>query len=141
VRRSILCLAATAAALLTTPALAQGLLAAANTPAAHAAELNAQEAAINDDWSGVLADAARAYNLTPSVENEFNLAAAYENTGRPTLAIPLYRDVAARGRMTVGEAVYDYRRGPGPEYKWFFLSDAASNRLYALKGVAVRPRD
>lgn len=138
-RRPMLYIAAAAAALAAAPAMAQNLSLTSGSTAAHIAELNAEQAAVDNDWSAVAADAARAYQAAPSAENEFNLAVAYENTGRATLAIPLYRDVAARGQMAIGRALYDYHRTRGPDHKAFYLRDQAANRLYALTGVPVAP--
>ena len=106
--------------------LAQTALAASLSPAELAAELrapdnpadaplhatHATEAGAANNWYVEVALAEKAYREDPTVQNEFNLATGYQHTGRATLAIPLYQDVAARGQYMQSRAVYNYEAAP-----------------------------
>ena len=59
-----------------------------------------QSAAARGDWSTALAFFQRSYREKPSLLNEFNLATAYQRTGRGDLAVPLYLDLVDRGQQT-----------------------------------------
>lgn len=98
-------------------------------------EQQAKEAAFNGDWNSVVALSASAYADTPTLENEFNLATGYEQTGRSALAIPLYQDVAANADFTVGRAVYNFRSTERrPAHLKYYLADEANRRLARLTG-------
>jgi hypothetical protein len=97
-------------------------------------ELKAESAAIDQDWAQETALAAAAYRRTPTLENEFNLASGYQQTGRSALAIPLYQDVVVHGQYVAGQAVYDYRHGPAPRRDRYNLADEAQRRLDQIAG-------
>ena len=59
-----------------------------------------QSAAARGDWNTALAFFQRSYREKPSLLNEFNLATAYQRTGRGDLAVPLYLDLVDRGQLT-----------------------------------------
>jgi tetratricopeptide (TPR) repeat protein len=59
-----------------------------------------QSAAARGDWNAALAFFQRSYREKPSLLNEFNLATAYQRTGRGDLAVPLYLDLVDRGQQT-----------------------------------------
>lgn len=59
-----------------------------------------QGAAARGDWDTALAFFQRSYREKPSLLNEFNLATAYQRTGRGDLAVPLYLDLVDRGQQT-----------------------------------------
>jgi tetratricopeptide (TPR) repeat protein len=59
-----------------------------------------QSAAARGDWNTALAFFQRSYREKPSLLNEFNLATAYQRTGRGDLAVPLYLDLVDRGQQT-----------------------------------------
>ena len=98
------------------------------------AESQAEQAAVNSDWTQVAILAAKSYREGPSVANEFNLATAYTHSGETTLAIPLYADVAANGQYTTVVAQYDYRSGPRPARVSYNMTDEANRRLVELTG-------
>jgi hypothetical protein len=58
-----------------------------------------QTAAARGDWKTALAFFQRSYREKPSLLNEFNLATAYQRTGRGDLAVPLYLDLVDRGQQ------------------------------------------
>jgi len=62
--------------------------------------LYGQSAAARGDWNTALAFFQRSYREKPSLLNEFNLATAYQRTGRGDLAVPLYLDLVDRGQQT-----------------------------------------
>jgi tetratricopeptide (TPR) repeat protein len=61
--------------------------------------LYGQTAAARGDWNTALAFFQRSYREKPSLLNEFNLATAYQRTGRGDLAVPLYLDLVDRGQQ------------------------------------------
>ena len=98
-------------------------------------ELKAQSAAIDHNWDLEVALSARAYRQSPSLENEFNLAAGYQKTGRAALAIPLYQDVVVHGQFISGQAIYDYRHGDAaPPRDRYNLADEAQRRIDQIVG-------
>jgi hypothetical protein len=56
-----------------------------------------QAAAARGDWDTALAFFERSYREKPSILNEFDLATAFQRTGRGALAVPLYLDLIDRG--------------------------------------------
>ena len=99
------------------------------------AESQAEQAAVNSDWTQVAILAAKSYREGPSVANEFNLATAYTHSGETTLAIPLYADVAERGKLSTARVLYDYRHnGYRPPHLTFNYADEANRRLAVLTG-------
>jgi len=60
--------------------------------------LHGQSAAQRGDWLISAAFSGRSFKQTPNMTTEFNLATAYQHTGRADLAIPLYIDIAERGQ-------------------------------------------
>jgi hypothetical protein len=58
--------------------------------------------------------AAKAFRGDPTLTNEFNLATGYQHTGRSDLAVPLYRDVSARGQYIHIQPIYDYDDAADP---------------------------
>jgi hypothetical protein len=99
-------------------------------------ELQAQQAALDDNWTAVVSLAGKAYRESPSLNNEFNLATAYTRTGQMALAIPLYADVAANGRYSEVTVLYDYRSGTRPPRVQYNIADEANRRLVLLTGQA-----
>jgi len=76
-------------------------LARAENPSQAPADLiYGQSAAARGDWNTALAFFQRSYREKPSLLNEFNLATAYQRTGRGDLAVPLYLDLVDRGQLT-----------------------------------------
>ena len=76
-------------------------LARAESPSQAPADLiYGQSAAARGDWNTALAFFQRSYREKPSLLNEFNLATAYQRTGRGDLAVPLYLDLVDRGQLT-----------------------------------------
>jgi hypothetical protein len=71
-----------------------------NSSQAPADLLYGQTAAARGDWNTALAFFQRSYREKPSLLNEFNLATAYQRTGRGDLAVPLYLDLVDRGQQT-----------------------------------------
>jgi hypothetical protein len=71
-----------------------------NASQAPADLLYGQTAAARGDWNTALAFFQRSYREKPSLLNEFNLATAYQRTGRGDLAVPLYLDLVDRGQQT-----------------------------------------
>lgn len=79
------------------------------------------------DWSAAnLLEQANA--RSPTVINQFNLAAAYVATGRLEAGLELYRQAAARGRFTdiILDAAYDT---PSQRGIWVNVSDEANLRI------------
>ena len=117
------------------PALAQGKALEAPNPEAEKIQIEAVQAASHDDWRKAGELSGEAYQKSPSLVNEFNLAAYYARSGQYALAIPLYADVAANGQFSEGFAVYDYRHDPRPKREGFNFSDEANRRLAELAGA------
>src|SRR5579863_2073033 len=64
-------------------------------------EFEGEMAAQSGDWKMTLAFSEWSYQQTPDLNNEFNLATAYQHTGNNALAIPLYIDLVNRGQFTL----------------------------------------
>jgi len=80
---------------------AEDALARSENPSQAPADLiYGQGAAARGDWNTALAFFQRSYREKPSLLNEFNLATAYQRTGRGDLAVPLYLDLVDRGQQT-----------------------------------------
>ena len=121
------------------PALAQDRPQTPSTTEAARLEMHADQAALDGDWATVTALSGRSYRESPSLANEFNLAAAYVHNGQTALAIPLYADVAANGQFAQGAVLYDYRNPatPVPVHKRINYSDEANRRIAILTGGEV----
>jgi len=121
-----------------TSASAQAAGQSAETRSAALMELQAQSAAVDGDWSAVADLAGRAYQQSPSINNEFNLATAYTHVGQTALAIPLYADVAAKGQFVEAPVLYDYRSRPRPVRVRYNVADEANRRLELLSGQPIQ---
>ena len=121
------------------PAFAQGRPLSPTTTSAVVAEKQSEQAALAGDWANATILAARSYRESPSIINEFNLAADYVQSGRAALAIPLYEDVAANGQFLEAKVVYDYRSGARPDRVQFNYGDEANRRIAELTGEPVAP--
>jgi hypothetical protein len=119
--KRVMSLVVAAAALIATPVFAQDL-----------SELHSEQACVDSDWARVVVLSGQSYRRQPTLENEFNLATAYENLGQIALAIPLYENVARYGEFTYTHALYDYRHGARVERPGFNYSDEANRRLAIL---------
>ncbi len=124
------CIALIGCAVAATSASAQSQ--SAETRSAALMELQAQSAAVSGDWAAVADLAGRAYQQSPSINNEFNLATAYTHTGQAALAVPLYADVAAKGQFVEAPVLYDYRSNVRPERVRYNVADEANRRLELL---------
>ncbi len=127
------CIALISCAVAATSVSAQGVQSAESRSAA-LMELRAQAAAVDGDWSAVADLAGKAYQQSPSINNEFNLATAYTHTGQTSLAIPLYADIASKGEFVEATVLYNYRSGPRPERARYNVADEANRRLQLLSG-------
>ncbi|HEY8616810.1 hypothetical protein [Phenylobacterium sp.] len=74
----------------------------------------------------------RAVDKEATVTGWFNLAATYEQTGRPAQAIPLYQRVAQHGQFLWGVTSVD-QRNRGAPLERFNLADEATARLARLR--------
>ena len=128
----LIAIASTAA--IASPTFAQTLQRSPSTVSAALAESQAEQAALDGDWSSSAALTAKSYRESPSLTNEFNLAADYARSGQIALAIPLYADVAANGRFSEGTALYAYRSGQRTDRAHFNYTDEANRRLAELTG-------
>lgn len=89
------------------------------------------------DWAVSRAFAERSYQEDPSIRVEFNLATAYERTGRGDLAVPLYIDLVDRGQYTKTAALDNFYNLPASPML-ANLADEATFRLARLGvGTAV----
>jgi hypothetical protein len=59
----------------------------------------AEMAGARGDWAMSVKLGEKSYREQPGIWNEFNLATAYENTGRKDLAEPLYVNLVERGQF------------------------------------------
>ena len=107
---------------------------AGNSASAAVLESNSEQSAIAGDWYAVADQSGRAYNESPNLTNEFNLATAYMHTGQNALAIPLLLDSAANGQFTQAKVLYDYRSGQRPARIQYNVADEANRRLAILTG-------
>jgi len=133
---SFVCLALAGAAFIATPVLA----AEQQEPATYSAQLEqnrAEQAAVRGDWTAAAKLDAQSYRESPSVSNEFNLAAAYTHTGQSALAIPLYQDVAENGGRRTAFALYDDRAGSPVGAREFNYAQEATRRLGVLTNQPV----
>jgi hypothetical protein len=96
--------------------------------------LQGQSAGVRGDWALAASLAVKAYREDPTVANEFNLATAYQNTGRSTLAIPLYQDLTRRGQFTTAKVVYNYRDEASGRKMNHLISEEATRRLNMIAG-------
>ena len=128
------CIALVSCAVIAGSASAQARSQVAENHSAAIMELQAQQAALDDNWTAVASLAGKAYRQSASLNNEFNLATAYTHTGQLALAIPLYADVAANGRYVEATALYDYRSGIRPPRVQYNVADEANRRLELLTG-------
>ncbi len=115
-----------------TSALALDHPQAASTASADVLESQSEQSAVDGDWYAVADLSGRAYNKSPNLTNEFNLAAAYMHTGQSALAIPLLLDAAANGQFTEAKVLYDYRAGQRPARIQYNVADEANRRLAIL---------
>jgi len=90
--------------------------------------LDAESAAARGDWVVSAALAQQSYKEQPDVINEFNLATAYQHTGRSDLAVPLYIDLLDRGRYTRTAPIENFDRTMPPPMLPR-ISDEAALRL------------
>jgi len=130
-RLSTICLAVASVSL-----LASGALAAEQqepgTYAAQIAQTRGLQAAVRGDWAAATRFDQQSYRQSPSVSNEFNLAADYARTGQPALAIPLYQDVAENGGFRKAYSVYNDRTQEQPALEQFNYAAEATRRLGVL---------
>ena len=90
--------------------------------------LDAEVASQRGDWHESARLAEISYRAKPDLWNEFNLATAYQHTGRSAEAIPLYIDLTERGQFARSYPLYSYDRSwPAPMLP--FLADEAAHRL------------
>ena len=115
-------------------ALAQGRVAEPTGKVAISDQHSAEVAAAKGDWRAAGRLSGKAYRESPTIINEFNLAAYYAHSHQYALAVPLYEDVAAHGQFTHGQAVYDYRHSAQPQREGFNYTDEANRRLAQLTG-------
>ena len=129
------CVTAISVIVIGSSAMAQGKAPEASSPAAEKTQIEANTAASEGDWRKAGELSGQAYHESPSLVNEFNLAAFYAHNGQYALAVPLYADVAANGQFTKGLAVYDYRHNPRPAREGFNYTDESNRRLAELTGA------
>jgi hypothetical protein len=96
-------------------------------------EFEAEMAAQSGDWKMTLAFSERSYQQTPDLNNEFNLATAYQNTGNNALAIPLYIDLVNRGQYTLTHSILK-ADGTMPRPMLRTISMESARRLGGLGG-------
>ena len=99
--------------------------------------LDAEVASQRGDWNESARLAEISYRAKPDLWNEFNLATAYQHTGRGALAIPLYIDLTERGQYARTSPLYSNDRSwPAPMLP--FMADEAAHRL-AQMGAPIVP--
>jgi hypothetical protein len=96
-------------------------------------EFEGEMAAQSGDWKLTLAFSERSYQQTPDLNNEFNLATAYEHTGNNALAIPLYIDLVDRGEYTLTHSMLN-ADGTMPHPMLRTISMESARRLGRLGG-------
>lgn len=94
-------------------------------------EFQAEMAAQSGNWGMTLAFSKRSYQQTPDVDNEFNLATAYQHTGNDALAIPLYIDLVDRGQYTLTHSLLN-ADGTMPPAMLKTISQESAKRLARL---------
>lgn len=99
--------------------------------------LDAEVASQRGIWNESARLAEISYRAKPDLWNEFNLATAYQHTGRSAEAIPLYIDLTERGQFARSYPLYSYDRSwPAPMLP--FLADEAAHRLNQM-GAPIVP--
>jgi hypothetical protein len=100
------------------------------------AELRGETAAAYGDDQIAVKMFERSYSERPSVLNEFNLAAAYARTGRPSEAIGLYRKVAFSG--TTEKATTESLVSRNGYETSSYLATEARRRMIRLQTASIR---
>ncbi len=98
----------------------------------------AQMAGARGDWTASADLGEQSYRENPSIWNEFNLATAYQNTGRAGQAIPLYANLVDRGRFVALVSVQNFD-GSWPAPMASTVSEEAQLRLNRLSGIGAGP--
>ena len=96
-------------------------------------EFEGEMAAQSGDWKLTLAFSERSYQQTPDLNNEFNLATAYQHTGNDALAIPLYIDLVDRGQYTLTHSMLN-ANGTMPAPMLRTIAMESARRLGGLGG-------
>ncbi len=90
------------------------------------------------DWSASRELGELSYSERPDIWNEFNLATAYEHTGRTSQAVPLYTDLVERGRSVALVPVQNFD-GSWPQAMAPTVSEESARRLDWIAGRSPRP--
>jgi hypothetical protein len=100
--------------------------------------IHGQAAAARGDWNTALAFFERSYREKPSILNEFNLATAYQRTGKGALAVPLYLDLVDRGQSTEATPVQNRNGSFDQKTPARDIADEARERLIRMHATNLR---
>jgi hypothetical protein len=100
--------------------------------------IHGQAAAARGDWGTALSFFERSYREKPSILNEFNLATAYQRTGKGELAVPLYLDLVDRGQSTEATPVQNRNGSFDQKSPARDIADEARERLIRMHATSLR---